>query len=208
MNEDDGIYVVGAGGHGKVIIATLQDAGHRVLGVLDDDPTTWGHSIMGIAILGHSSLLEQKPNSKALLAIGNNRIRRDLARRMPATQWITVVHPRAYVHSSVTLGAGTVVFAGAVIQPGTTIGEHVIINTAATVDHDCRLGDYVHIAPGVHLAGGVTVGDSVLMGIGSCVIPCIEIGPETVIGAGAAIVNNIPGKVTAFGIPARIQGIQ
>jgi sugar O-acyltransferase (sialic acid O-acetyltransferase NeuD family) len=206
MSKQCGIYVVGTGGHGKVVIATLQESGHDIAGVLDDNPATWGKSFLGFSIRGPSSILLDQPTSRAVLAVGDNRRRRELARQMSGIQWMTVVHPRAFVHASVRLGMGSVVFAGAIIQPDAVIGAHSIINTAATVDHDCRIGDFVHVAPGVHLAGGVTVGSGVLLGIGACVTPGVEIGSDTIIGAGAAVICPIPGKVIAFGIPARIQG--
>lgn len=206
MTQSCDILVVGAGGHGKVVIATLREAGHRVAGVFDDNPALWGQSVLGCPVLGSLSKIPDRAPAAAVLAVGGNDVRRSLARRLPGLKWITVVHPRAYVHASVKLGAGTVVCAGAVIQPDAIIGEHCIINTSASVDHDCRIGNFVHIAPGAHLAGGIAVGHGTLVGIGACVTPGVTIGAETIIGAGAAVTRNLPDGITAMGIPARIRG--
>jgi sugar O-acyltransferase (sialic acid O-acetyltransferase NeuD family) len=136
-----------------------------------------------------------------VIAIGDNRIRQKLAGEIDM-EWLTVVHPQSYVHSSVKLGEGSVVFAGAIIQPGAVIGAHAIINTGATVDHDCMVGDFVHLAPGVRLAGGVEIAEGAFLGIGAVVIPSRRVGEWAVIGAGGVVVKDITGGVTAVGVPA------
>lgn len=205
MTTQEGVYVAGAGGHGKVVLATLQDAGFTIAGVLDDNPGLEGQSILGYPVLGPVARLENMRSVTAVLAIGNNRIRCQLAGKFPHVQWATVIHPRAYVHPSVCLGPGCVVFAGAVIQPDVVIGTHCIVNTGATVDHDCRLGDFVHVAPGVHVAGSVAIGDGAFLGMGACVIQGLTIGPWSIVGAGAAVTRPVPSGVTVVGVPAHMR---
>ena len=203
MQQSQGIYVVGAGGHGKVVISTLQETGQPIAGVLDDNPGLQGQSLMGIPVVGPSSLLARHAGTRAILAIGDNTIRRNISSQYPSVEWITLIHPRAYVHPSVKLGRGTVVIAGAIIHVDSRIGAHVILNTGATVDHDCRIGDHVHIAPGAHLAGNVSIGNGAFIGIGVSVIPGVTIGRQAIIGAGASVVRDIPANLTALGVPAR-----
>jgi sugar O-acyltransferase (sialic acid O-acetyltransferase NeuD family) len=199
---DEGITVIGAGGHAKVVVATLQAAGHRVSAVFDDRAELWGTSLLGIPIHGPISKLETQPWRRAVIAIGDNSIRRRLAGRLNA-RWTTVVHPHALVDETARLGAGTVVFAGAVIQPDVRIGDHAIINTASSVDHDCVVGDFVHVAPGARLAGKVRLESDVFMGMGSSVIPGVTIGQRSVVGAGAVVITDLPADVVAVGVPAR-----
>lgn len=196
------VLVVGAGGHAKVVIATLQAQGRNILGVVDDDVTLHGRTLLGCPVLGGTDQLAAH-DGEAVLAIGSNRIRQRLAAAFPEARWTRAVHPAAVVHQSVTLGPGTVVFAGAVIQPDTQIGAHAIINTAATVDHDGRIGDYVHLAPGVHLSGGVTVEEGGFLGVGSACLPGTRVGAWTTVGGGGVVVRDLPPDVTAVGVPAR-----
>lgn len=203
---DDGCIVIGAGGHGKVVLATLQAAGVRVAECWDDDPELRGSELFGVPVRGPiAARAGRHPGRPAVLSVGDNRVRRELVRSL-SLDWRTAVHPRAWIHESVELGEGTVVFAGAVIQPDARLGRHAIVNTGATVDHDCRLGDFVHLAPGVHLAAGVSVEEGAFLGVGSAVIPGRSVGAWATVGAGAVVLEDVAPGVTVVGVPARPAG--
>jgi len=204
MEPRAGLVLLGAGGHAKVLLATLQAAGREVLEVLDDDQARWGTSLLGCPISGPIDGNTLAPGHPAILGIGDNRVRQRLAGL--DLSWPQVVHPDATVHSSVLVGDGSVVFAGAVIQPEVTLGRHVIVNTGATVDHDCRLGDFAHIAPGCHLAGQVRVDEGALLGIGAAVVPGVSIGAWATVGAGAVVLHDVAAGSVVAGAPARVLG--
>ncbi|MGH8612395.1 MAG: acetyltransferase [Gammaproteobacteria bacterium] len=209
MPEGNPVYILGAGGHAKVVASTLLAAGYRGAGFFDDDAGKWGQTVLGLPVLGDlSQALCIEGEMAAVIAIGDNKRRREIATTYTNIKWLSIIHPRAYVHPTVRLGPGTVIFAGAVIQPDARIGEHCIVNTLASVDHDCHIGALVHIAPGAHLAGNVLVGEGVLIGLGSSVMPHVSIGARTVVGAGSAVVGDLPPDVTATGVPARILKIR
>lgn len=203
LQSETGLFVLGAGGHAKVVIATMQAAGHRVAAVLDDDASKWGGKILGVEISGPLNSIRRLRVCRAVIAVGDNAARRRIAEQFRA-QWLTIIHPHAWVHESVALGEGTIVCAGAVVQPDARIGAHAIVNTSASVDHDCLLSDFVHVAPGVRLAGGVRVGAQTLIGVGACVLPGVEIGDRAVIGAGSVVVRDLDDDVVAVGNPARV----
>jgi len=199
------VEVIGAGGHAKVVIATLAACGYNVIGIFDDDPKTHDRMILGIPVLGSLAEMDDKADTGRLIAIGHNETRKNISDRFPSANWITVVHPRAFVHESALLGSGTIVMAGVTIQPEARIGKHGIVNTCASIDHDCLLGDYVHIAPGCHLAGSVQLGEGVFMGIHSAAVPGIRIGDWSIIGAGGVVIENLPGGIVAVGVPSRVK---
>jgi sugar O-acyltransferase (sialic acid O-acetyltransferase NeuD family) len=204
VNSKTSVAVIGAGGHAKVVISTLRAGGLDVVGVYDDDPAKRGQQIAKVPVIGLVAEIHSGTAGAFVIAIGSNALRRQVAERLSFVRWLTVVHPNAYVHGSVKVGPGTVVFAGAVIQPDTIIGRHCIINTGATVDHDCSLGNFTHVAPGCHLAGEVSLAEGVFMGIGSVAIPGIKIGEWTTVGAGGVVVTDLPPRQTAVGVPARV----
>lgn len=202
MSSAAGWLVIGASGHGKVVLATLLELGEEVAAVLDDDPARRGGELLGVPVEG--PIVDAAGSGRnAILAIGNNHDRHRLSASAPFG-WRAVVHPTARVHPSVRLGEGAFVAAGAVLQPDVVIGPHAIVNTGATIDHDCVVGTCAHVAPGVHLAGDVTLGEGSLVGIGACVTPGVTIGDWAIVGAGAAVVRDLAAGLTAVGVPARL----
>lgn len=157
------VWIIGAGGHAKVVIDTLRTLGtFDILGVLDDDPLRLGIEVLGVPVRDEASLeaIDRFGIEQAIIAIGSNRARAAVARLLAGrVSWATAVHPTSHLAPGVRIGEGTVVFAGAIVQPGSVIGRHVILNTACSVDHDGLIGDFVHMAPGVRLSGNVQVGE-------------------------------------------------
>jgi sugar O-acyltransferase (sialic acid O-acetyltransferase NeuD family) len=204
------VWVIGAGGHAKVVIDSLRAEGrYDVEGVLDDDPGRRGGEVLGVRVLGDTSdeALRALDVRLAVIAVGSNRARREVATRLSGrVAWLTVVHPRAYVAPSAVVGAGSVIFAGAMVQPEARLGEHVIVNTMASVDHDGEVADFVHLAPGVRLAGGVRVGEGAFVGVGSSVLPGRCVGAWATVGAGAVVTRDVPDGATVVGVPAGARG--
>lgn len=205
------VIVLGAGGHAKVLIEALLASSAVIAGIVDPDPALAGIAILGVPMLGDDDVVAEFPSSEIQLvnglgSVGLPLVRLQLFERFKALgyDFATVVHPSAIVASDVVLGEGAQIMAGAVIQPGSRIGINSIVNTRSSVDHDCIIGDHVHIAPGVTLSGGVKTGTGCHIGTGATVIQGITIGPDSVIGAGALVICDIPAKVTAFGIPAKV----
>jgi sugar O-acyltransferase (sialic acid O-acetyltransferase NeuD family) len=196
------VLVIGAGGHSRVVISSLVASGRSVVGVVDEDPALQGGYVLGAQVIGGLDYIPKYAGCEAVIAVGDNNKRRELAHRLQL-KWTVAVHPGAIVDPDARLGPGTVVFAGAVVQPGSRIGSHVIINTAATVDHDCMVEDYAHLAPGSHLGGSVWVGEGAFLGLGACVLPNLRIGDWAVLGAGAAAIHDVPPYIVAVGVPCR-----
>jgi sugar O-acyltransferase (sialic acid O-acetyltransferase NeuD family) len=199
-----GVLVLGAGGHGKSVVAVLIASGATVTGVLDDTPENWGKEMQGVPILGPISDFTRFPDCSAVIAQGDNAARRSMAERFPNAEWARVLDPRAPINPTAIIARGTVIFPLSIISPGVIIGEHVIVSGNVTVGHDTILEDYVHVAPGVQVAGGARVGQGAMLGIGSIVCPKVHIGEEAILGAGAVAVADIPASSTAFGVPARV----
>jgi UDP-perosamine 4-acetyltransferase len=200
--------LLGAAGHAKVIIEIFQEAQDwEVVGCLSADAP--GGSVKGIPILGDDSELEavlKRGVTHAFAAIGDNRIRSRVCDRLQQAGFrlINAVSHRAIVSPSVRMASGIAIMPGAVINAESDIGAGAIVNTGATIDHDCCVGSFSHIGPGSNLAGGVRVGTGAFLGVGSRVIPNIEIGEWSILGAGSVAIADIPPRVTAVGIPAKV----
>lgn len=202
------LVVLGGGGHAKVAIETLRDAGrYDIVGFLDGPDA--GESVLGLKRLGEDAALAAllaDGVSHAFPAVGSNRIRvrLGLEARSAGFRIASAVSPFAHVSGTARIGEGVLVVAGAVINAETVVDDLVIINTNASVDHDGHIGLGAHIAPRCALAGRVTVGEQALIGIGSSVLPEIKIGANAIIGGGSCVVSDIPAGAKAYGVPARI----
>jgi sugar O-acyltransferase (sialic acid O-acetyltransferase NeuD family) len=202
MPKSRPVIVIGAGGHAKVVVAALLAAGEAPVELLDDDETKWGRLVLGVPVSGPIGALATRPGCQAILAIGDNHVRRRLSADL-AADWMTVVHPRAWVDPSARIGAGSFIAAGAMVLPDATIGEHAIVNTGTSVDHDCSVEDFAHLSAGVHLGGGATVKTGAVVGIGATLMVGITVGAWALVGAGAVVVRDVADGVTAVGVPAR-----
>ena len=201
-NTIESCSVIGAGGHGKVVVSLLKNLKINISAVYDDDQNRWGQSFLGIPVVGPIEQINRSAIKTAVLAIGDNATRMHLSEKLDL-DWQTVVHPTAFVEPSAKLGVGTMVMPKAVVHTDATVGKHAIINTASVIEHDARIGDFVHVAPGCHLAGNVSVGSGALVGIGSCALISVRIGAWSIVGAGSVATRNIPPGVVAMGTPAK-----
>ncbi len=194
-------YLIGAGGHAKVIYEILEACSLKVAGVFDNDP---GKSLFQLPALEWDGYLRQEEDV-FIISIGNNTIRKKVAERdVPDAIAATAVHPSANISPRSIIGVGTVVMAGVTINADARIGRHCIINTNASIDHDCVIEDFVHISPNATLTGNVQVGEGTQVGAGAVVIPGVKIGRWCVIGAGAVILKDVPDNATVVGNPGRI----
>lgn len=204
FNKLKEIFVLGGGGHAKVVIDTLLLNDFVIKGIFDDDSFAVKKELKKYPYMGEINKFGHSNYNTGIIGIGNNHVRHRYANAMTMVKWEKTVHPFTYVHPTVKIGDGSVIFAGAVIQPDVVIGRHCIINTGANIDHDCILEDFVHIAPGVNLAGGVFIKEGSFIGISCSVLPNKTIGSWSVVGAGTVVIKDLPGNVTAVGVPAKI----
>lgn len=200
------LIVLGAGSHSKIVISTARALGYVVEALFDDDPAKLGISIMGVPVRGCLQDIEHNPETAiwGIVAIGDNLVRQRVATQLGRVKWRTLIHPHSWVDLSTKVGVGTLICAGAILQPAVEIGNHCIVNTSASLDHDSKLGDYVHVAPGARVAGSVEVGEGTLLGMGCCILPNRRIGAYSVVGAGAVVTQDVPDRVVAAGVPARV----
>ncbi|MCW0478042.1 acetyltransferase [Riemerella anatipestifer] len=197
------MILFGASGHGKVILDILQLNGKNVEVVYDDAPKL--KEIFSVPVAKNN--IEEAEGLEAIIAIGNNLIRKKIAERFNF-KYQKALHPLSVVAKSSKVCEGTVVMAKAVVNADAKIGKHCIINTGAVVEHDCVLEDYVHISPNAALAGNVVVGEGTHVGVGASVIQGVKIGKWATIGAGAVVIKDVPDGATVVGNPARVIRIQ
>lgn len=199
------LLIIGAGGHARPVVEIAQLNDWNIAGIIDTSYKGGNEEILGEKVVGGlDELSAYEPNETAIfLAIGDNNEREkklNLLQGMGFDNFPALVHPKAIVSSTATVGNGTLICAGAIINPLVKIGEACIINTGTIVDHESEIDGFVHLAPGVKLAGRVKIGAFSFVGIGSSIIDKIQIGTDVTIGAGSVIIKNIPSNSKVVGI--------
>jgi sugar O-acyltransferase (sialic acid O-acetyltransferase NeuD family) len=202
------VVVIGAGGHGRVVLDILvQATQYQVTGFIDSNAALKGRRVDGVPILGDLDCLPGLRSQIAgvIVAVGDNGVRRAFADRVEEMgfELINAIHPSAHLAHNVTLGRNVVVAAGALICAHCQIGDSVILNTGCIVDHESMIGTAAHICPGARLAGRVTVESGAFIGIGATVIQGLRIGCEAIVGGGAVVIRDVEALATVVGVPAR-----
>lgn len=204
-----GYVVVGAGGHGRVVVDALLAAGARVTAVLDAAEDRWGEDLLGVPIRADSA---DDPGQGVLVVVAVVGFGDGAQRRRLVEEWSrrgarfgTVVHPAAVVSPFAQVDEGAQVMARAVVNPGASIGTNAIINTAVVVEHDCVVGEGAHLSPGVVLGGTVTIGPWAQVGLQATVLPGCRVGAGAIVGAGAVVTRDVPADTVVSGVPARVR---
>ncbi|RLQ97145.1 acetyltransferase [Falsibacillus albus] len=200
--------LIGAGGHGKVILDMLIRNKEDVLGFVDDfsvQPSLKGFPLLG-TLKDIPELMSRNPALKFIISVGDNFTRKEISIQLEplSVKYGTAVHPTAHIGSGAAIGEGTVVMPYAVINTDAVVGSHCIVNTHCVIEHDCRIDSFVHAAPQTVLTGNIGVQEGVLIGAGASIIPGVTIGKWSIIGAGSTVIKDIPPYSNALGSPAKI----
>ena len=213
MDDLKKIVIVGAGGLGREVLATLRACNALrkewdVLGFLDSDPKLTGSKAGGIPVLGGDDWCRSNNDTSVryVCAIGNPRVRSQVVEKLLGMncKFASILHPEVRVPESVEIGDGTVVMAGTQFTTDAKIGSHVVIYLNCSITHDVCIGNYCLIPPGCNLSGASRLETGVELGTGVSILPGRRVGAWAIIGAGSVVTDDIPANSTAVGVPCRV----
>jgi sugar O-acyltransferase (sialic acid O-acetyltransferase NeuD family) len=206
------VIVIGGSDQGRQVIDAILARGfHTVAGVLDRDLPR-GELVLGVPVLGRDDELAacaaEVGADEFVVAIGDNATRGAVLERaadaVPSLAPATIVHPSAVIGHDATVGPGAILLAGCVVGNGTHVGRGALLGIRSSIDHDGVLGDHASLGPGATTGGTVRIGPTTAVGLGANVIHGVTIGADTVVGAGALVLADLPERVVAYGVPARV----
>jgi UDP-perosamine 4-acetyltransferase len=197
------LYLLGGGGHARVVLDALRAAGLDVDAIVD--PEKAGSSAFGLPVL------RGNPNEgRFLVTVGQIRATPTRERIWSEAIAAGLRAAEAFVDrtalvpaTDVQVGEGSIVLAGALLGVGTRVGVNCIVNHRALIEHDCVVGDHAHVSPGAILGGSVRIGRRSHVGIGAVIRQGITIGDDATVGAGAVVVDDVENGATVVGVPAR-----
>lgn len=201
------IVIIGAGGHAKTIVDTLERLGcYDIVGFVDknvsEKPMYKGYKVIGTD--DDLQLLYESGIKNAFIAIGflgDSTLRQKIYDKLLKIGFNipSVIDPTAIVACDAIIGEGTYVGRGSVVNVSTCVGQNCIINSAAVIEHDCIIGDFTHVAVGAVVCGQVSVGENTLIGANATVIQCKNIGSNCVVGAGTVVRRDVTDKKIVVG---------
>lgn len=207
------LLLIGAGGFARETIELVRAINREaprweLVGLLDDDPELREHEILGVPVLGPCAAVEEYPEASVAACVASpqdplRRLRLVARLGLPLERYATLVHPRATVAGSATIGPGSVVHANAVLTADISVGWHVAVMPAVVLTHDDVVEDGVTFGAGARVAGGVTIEAGAYIGAGALLREHISVGAGAVIGMGAVVTKPVPQGEVWYGSPAR-----
>lgn len=201
MNEK--VFIVGAGGHARSLMALLDHNNIRPEGVYDNsyDPEIV-EVIHKTAVKGKIAQLPE--DGKIIISYGDLSQREGLFKAYEdRINKENLIHPSAIIEINTDLGEANQIFGNVIINAYSKIGNNNIINTGCIIEHENIIGDHCHISIGAVLGGRVKIGDRCFIGAGATVIDKIKICDDVTIGANATVIKDIDSPGTYVGNPVR-----
>lgn len=200
------VIIIGAGGHAAELHDYLLHANRQVpesyelLGLLDDDASVYPRYGYSAPYLGAIKAHAINSSASYLVGIANLTYRAPIIQAFldRSAQFLTFIHPGAYVSASASIGRGSVVGPLANVGPNVRIGEFNLINARCSLGHDTVVGDYNFISPNVCFSGGTRIGDHNLFGINSATIPGISVGHRNKVMAGMVLDKSVGDDQVVF----------
>ncbi|MCA9839843.1 MAG: acetyltransferase [Trueperaceae bacterium] len=209
MNE---LIIVGAGGLGREVLQYALDTFSsnstiRIKGFLDDNVSELSnfHDKLAYEIIGNTDSYKVQEKDRFLLAVGNPNTRKMLVEKLEqrGAEFISLVHPKAYVSPSAKLGKGVIISPFATIATHSVLSDHVVLGFYAHVGHDAVIGSYGVLSPYAAVNGGTVLEELGFLGTHAVVTPNRKVGRDAQIAAGAIVYSDVPANRLALGNPAK-----
>lgn len=203
----DKIILVGAGGHAKVIVDTIEkNKNYEIVGFVDvavsEQPIYKTYRI--IATDDGLQKLYDEGICHAFICIGYmglSSVRENLYKKLKEIGYElpVIIDSSAVLASDVWIGEGTFIGKNAVVNANAQIGKMCIINTAAIIEHESVIDDFTHIAVAAVVCGNTVIGKYSFIGANATIIQNCVVGDGCIIGAGSFVGKDIENMTKIIG---------
>ncbi len=200
------LVIVGNGGFAKEVKWLIDRINQReplwnFLGFIDKIITAEG-------VIGDDNfVLNSHKRLAVAIGIGLPQIRQLLYKQYSQNSnvWFpNLIDPSVILSSEINIGFGNIICANNIFTVDIEMGNFNIINLSTTIGHNTKMGSYNTVNPGSNISGNVTMGSRIELGTGTKIIQGKKLESDVIVGAGAVIINDVPGRCTLVGVPAKI----
>jgi len=173
------IIIVGAGGHCKVVIDTIEEINkiektYEILGILDDNKEI--KKVLNYPVLEEIKSLKHFDEDIAYhIAIGNNEVREKIYINNKNREFIRIKHPSSIVSKYAIIEIGSYMGAGVIINAGAYIGMGTLVNTGSIIEHDVHVGEFAHLSYKVIVGSNSKIKNKDFIDMGEIIKRNIEI---------------------------------
>lgn len=180
----------------------------EVVAALDDAEHAKGTSIQGVPVAGRLEDWTRFRDADFVFAIGSHRTRMlrlaILDRlRIPENRFPSLIHPRAKVYTTATVGAGSIVHMNVAVLAGAVLEPFAIATFNAIVGPRAALRRGAMLASAAVALTEVEIGACAFVGAASCIAEGVRIGPGAMIGMGTHVFRDVYPGAFVLGHPPR-----
>ena len=203
------INLFGVGNYTEVMIELCRDCGYNQIDLHHYNESKTGEMLMGCKVFGTYDQFIETSNKTELVAvaIGDNKKRGEWLDKFRRLGFSTpnLIHPKAYVASSVVIGKANYIHANAFLWTKVRIANNCIVSPNAMIAHHTRISRNCLISANSMVGSYNKLGNNVLFGIGACSLSDanISIGNHSIIGANSLVTTTIEKNTVVVGSPAK-----
>ena len=176
-----------------------------VVGYIDETPEKQGKRVGKKKVLGGFDWFDDKDprDFQAIVAL-SPKSKRIMVQKALAIglNFPNLIHPRAWISPSISMGKGNIVLPNAVITAEARIQDFNLFHVGSLITHYARIASYCFFGPHVRLLEDSVVEEGVFLGSGCVLVGGVTVGSWARVGANAVVNRDVEPDATVVGLPA------
>lgn len=176
-----------------------------VEGYIDETPEKLGKVVGKKRVLGGFDWFDDKDpqDFQAVIAL-SPKSKKIMVQKALAIglEFPNVIHPRAWISPSVSMGKGNVVLPNVVITAEAQIQDFNIFHVGSLITHYVKVDSNCFFGPNVRLLENSGVEEGVFLGSGCVLVGGVTVGAWARVGANAVVNRDVEPGTTVVGVPA------
>lgn len=202
------LIIVGAGGFGREALYVANDINKfnpqwNIKGFIDDNLSALDNVKCNYPILGQIKDWKPAENEVYVMGISSPKAKEKVSTILKerGAIFVTLIHPRAMVYETATIGEGCIIGGMSNIGDCAIIGNFVNV-AGSIVGQDTFIDDFSTTTAFVNIANA-RIGKRVFIGSHSVILNGKKVGDDAFVCAGSIVLSNVKPGTKVMGYPAK-----